>query len=77
MADLYVPRVRDDDEISLISMREVIPSPIEYDDDEDGDEFSMDSSPSTPTISKSQTLPLNFGSLASSHGSGRGLPFWR
>jgi len=75
MADLYVPRVRDDDEISLISMREVIPSPIDY-DDEDGDEFSIDSSPSTPTISKSQTLPLNFGSLASSHGSGRGLPFW-
>jgi len=79
MADLYVPRVRDDDEISLISMREVIPSPIDDDDDddEDGDGFSMDSPPPTPTMSKSQTLPLNFGSLASSHGSGRGLPFWR
>ena len=76
MAGLYVPRTRDDDEISLISMREVIPSPIDYDGDDD--EFNIiDSSPSTPTMTKSQTLPLNLGSLGGSNGGGRGLAFWR
>lgn len=74
MADLYVPRQRDDDEISLISMRELAPSPIEDDEDEayyaetpTGDDFD----PTTTPLSKSTTLlhPVS----PSSHS----LAFWR
>jgi hypothetical protein len=62
---LYVPRAREDDEVSLISMRELAPSPIE-----DDDAFYA-SGPPTPTLSKSST----FGSVVSTTTT-RGPGFW-
>ena len=53
-SELYIPRTRDDDEVSLISMRELAPSPI-GEDEFDG--FYIPSGASTPSLQKSQTLP--------------------
>ena len=76
MADdeLYIPRQRDDDEISLISMRELAPSPFEDDEDSayyaDTPTGDDDFDPTTTPMSKSATLQQ-----PSAHT--RGLAFWR
>lgn len=72
-SELYVPRPRDDDEVSLISMRELAPSPIE---DEDVDAYysiTTDGS-ETPPLAKSMTSSLH--SRTASITTGRGPGFW-
>ncbi|CCX33207.1 hypothetical protein FPQ18DRAFT_405788 [Pyronema domesticum] len=62
MAD-YTPRPRDDDEISLISMRELAPSPIEEDEFYASDDTA---SGSPPSLQKSGTLPTAIPPAATS-----------
>jgi hypothetical protein len=66
MTDLYIPRQRDDDEVSLISMRELAPSPIE----DDAFYTTSDDPSITPPLSKSSTFNYH-------HSNSSGLAKWR
>ena len=75
MGDAYTPRARDDDEVSLISMCELAPSPI------DEDEYDHAASDDDPLVSKTVLPPLLQQSKSSAlhHHSPHagGLALWR
>lgn len=74
MGDAYTPRARDDDEVSLISMCELAPSPI---DEDEYDHAASDDDPVSKTVPPPLLQQSKSSALHHHSPHAGGLALWR